>query len=118
MADKKDKMTNKMHKNKKIYVYIVTKMQKYYCVFGEYVIQSLYEIDYILSLIHISTAVGTAINVNPVYLFHIIRNINLVCGTDCVQADDLFDATQNLDCFVHTSSVLRICAVNLSKRCV
>lgn len=47
MADKKDKMTNKMHKNKKIYVYIVTKMQKYYCAFGEYVIQSLYEIDYI-----------------------------------------------------------------------
>ena len=64
-----------------------------------------------------ATAVGTAINVNPVYLFHIIRNINLVCGTDCVQADDLFDATQNLDCFVHTSSVLRICAVNLSKIC-
>ena len=29
MADKKDKMTNKMHKNKKIYVYIVTKMQKF-----------------------------------------------------------------------------------------
>ena len=41
------------------------------------------------------TAVGTAINVNPVYLFQIIKNINLVCGTDCVQAEDLFDATQN-----------------------
>ena len=64
-----------------------------------------------------ATAVGTAINVNPVYLFHIIRNINLVCQTECVQADDLFDATQNLDCFVHTSSTLRICAVNLSKIC-
>lgn len=64
-----------------------------------------------------ATAVGTAINVNPVYLFHIIRNLNLVCGTDCVQADDLFDATQNLDCFVHTSGVLRVCAVNLSKIC-
>jgi len=50
-------------------------------------------------------------------LFHIIRNINLVCQTECVQADDLFDATQNLDCFVHTSSTLRICAVNLSKIC-
>lgn len=64
-----------------------------------------------------ATAVGTAINVNPVYLFHIIRNINLVCGTECVQADDLFDATQNLDCFVHTSATLRVCAVNLSKIC-
>ncbi|MCC8026589.1 MAG: aspartate ammonia-lyase [Clostridium sp.] len=64
-----------------------------------------------------ATAVGTAINVNPVYLFHIIRNINLVCQTECVQADDLFDATQNLDCFVHTSALLRVCAVNLSKIC-
>ena len=60
------------------------------------------------------TAVGTAINVNPVYLFQIIKNINLVCGTDCVQAEDLFDATQNLDCFVHTSAILKTCAVNLS----
>ena len=48
-----------------------------------------------------ATAVGTAINVNPVYLFHIIKNVNLVCGTNCYQADDLFDATQNLDGFVH-----------------
>lgn len=51
------------------------------------------------------------------YLFHIIRNINLVCGTECVQTDDLFDTTQNLNCFVHTSAILRVCAVNLSKIC-
>lgn len=64
-----------------------------------------------------ATAVGTAINVNPIYLFHIIKNINLVCGTDCSQAEDLFDATQNLDGFVFTSSMLKTCAVNLSKIC-
>ena len=64
-----------------------------------------------------ATAVGTAINVNPVYLFHIIKNINLVCNTNCYQADNLFDATQNLDAFVHISSVLKTCAVNLSKIC-
>ena len=64
-----------------------------------------------------ATAVGTAINVNPVYLFHIIKNINLVCGTNCYQADDLFDATQNLDGFVHVSGALKTCAVNLSKIC-
>ena len=41
-------MKQRIHGRKeKIYVYIVTKMRKYYCVFGEYVIQSLYEIDYI-----------------------------------------------------------------------
>ena len=43
--------------------------------------------------------------------------LNLVCGTDCSQAEDLFDATQNLDGFVHTSAALRVCAVNLSKIC-
>ncbi|MEF9939772.1 MAG: aspartate ammonia-lyase [Clostridium sp.] len=64
-----------------------------------------------------ATAVGTAINVNPIYLFHIIKDINLVCGTTCSQAEDLFDATQNLDGFVHVSSVLKTCAVNLSKIC-
>ena len=64
-----------------------------------------------------ATAVGTAINVNPIYLFHIVKNINLVCGTDCSQAEDLFDATQNLDGFVFTSSMLKTCAVNLSKIC-
>jgi len=64
-----------------------------------------------------ATAVGTAINVNPIYLFHIIKNINLVCGTNCMQAEDLFDATQNLDGFVHTSATLKTCAVNLSKIC-
>lgn len=31
--------------------------------------------------------------------------------------EDLFDATQNLDGFVHTSAALRVCAVNLSKIC-
>ena len=64
-----------------------------------------------------ATAVGTAINVNSIYLFHIVKNINLVCGTDCSQAEDLFDATQNLDGFVFTSSMLKTCAVNLSKIC-
>ena len=60
---------------------------------------------------------GTAINVNPVYLFHIIKNVNLVCQTNCYQAENLFDATQNLDGFVNISSVLKTCAVSLSKIC-
>ena len=32
-------------------------------------------------------------------------------------AENLFDATQNLDGFVHTSATLKVCAVNLSKIC-
>ena len=81
-------------------------------------IRRIRSLDSELKVLNIgATAVGTAINVNPVYLFHIIRNVNLVCGTDCSQAEDLFDATQNLDGFVHTSAALRVCAVNLSKIC-
>ncbi len=81
-------------------------------------IQRIEDLDEDLRMLNIgATAVGTAINVNPVYLFHIIKNVNLVCDTDCYQAEDLFDATQNLDGFVHISSVLKTCAVSLSKIC-
>ena len=34
-----------------------------------------------------------------------------------MQADDLFDATENLDGFVMISNTLKTCAVNLSKMC-
>ena len=81
-------------------------------------IHRLKDLDEDLRMLNIgATAVGTAINVNPVYLFHIIKNVNLVCGTNCYQAEDLFDATQNLDGFVHISSVLKTCAVSLTKIC-
>lgn len=81
-------------------------------------INRLQEVEKEVSVLNLgATAVGTAINVNPIYLFHIIKNINLVCGTNCSQADDLFDATQNLDGFVVTSGVLKTCAVSLSKIC-
>lgn len=81
-------------------------------------IRRMFKVEAELRVLNIgATAVGTAINVNPVYLFHIIKNLNQVCGTNCVQAEDLFDATQNLDGFVHTSGVLKTCAVNLSKIC-
>lgn len=81
-------------------------------------IQRIEDLDEDLRMLNIgATAVGTAINVNPVYLFHIIKNVNLVCDTDCYQAEDLFDATQNLDGFVHISSVLKTCAVSLSEIC-
>ena len=81
-------------------------------------IERLKGLDEDLKMLNIgATAVGTAINVNPVYLFHIIKNVNLVCQTNCYQAENLFDATQNLDGFVNISSVLKTCAVSLSKIC-
>lgn len=61
------------------------------------------------------TAIGTAINVSPEYLHNIADNVRSVSGLDVVHAEDLIDATQNLDGFVTVSSALKVCAVNLSK---
>lgn len=61
------------------------------------------------------TAIGTGINTDAYYFTHIVENINKVCGTKCSQAEDLIDATQNLDGFVQVSSALKTCALSLSK---
>ena len=63
------------------------------------------------------TAIGTAINVSHSYLQHICPKIAELTGLPFASADDLFDATQNLDGFVTVSSSLKTCAVNLSKLC-
>lgn len=62
-----------------------------------------------------ATAIGTSINANAEYLNNIVVNLREVTGLNVVQAEDLIDATQNLDGFVHVSGVLKTCAVNLSK---
>ncbi|MBS5521883.1 MAG: aspartate ammonia-lyase [Clostridiales bacterium] len=63
------------------------------------------------------TAIGTAINVSPDYLHHIVDNLADLTGLPLMQATDLIDATQNLDGFVGVSGALKTCAVNLSKMC-
>ena len=51
------------------------------------------------------------------YLKNICKNLNKITKGNFYLADDLFDATQNLDGFVSVSGVLKTCAVNLSKMC-
>ena len=63
------------------------------------------------------TAIGSSINVSPLYLKNICKNLNKITKGNFYLADDLFDATQNLDGFVSVSGVLKTCAVNLSKMC-
>ena len=63
------------------------------------------------------TAIGSSINVSPLYLRNICKNLNKITKGNFYLADDLFDATQNLDGFVSVSGVLKTCAVNLSKMC-
>ncbi|WP_368490998.1 aspartate ammonia-lyase [Clostridium sp. BJN0013] len=61
------------------------------------------------------TAVGTGINTDKRYFFRVVPNLAVITGLNLIQAKNLIDATQNLDCFVETSSVIKTCAVNLSK---
>lgn len=62
-----------------------------------------------------ATAIGTAINVAPYYLANISYELSKVAGISLKQADNLIDATQNLDGFVSVSGVLKTCAVDISK---
>jgi aspartate ammonia-lyase len=61
------------------------------------------------------SAIGTSINVDPQYLAEIAEVLSKVAGYELEKADDLIDATQNLDGFVCVSSALKTCAINLSK---
>jgi aspartate ammonia-lyase len=61
------------------------------------------------------TAIGTAINVKPLYLKNITRVLSEQTGVALRKADDLIDSTQNVDGFVEISGALKACAVDLSK---
>lgn len=63
------------------------------------------------------TAIGTAVNVKKEYLEEIVPTLSSVTGYDLTQADNLIDATQNLDGFVFVSGALKTLAVSLSKMC-
>lgn len=61
------------------------------------------------------TAIGNAINATPEYLENITAFVSEEVGITFMQADDLFDATQNVDGFVRVSAAIKTAAVNLSK---
>ncbi len=63
------------------------------------------------------TAIGSAINVDPVYFRSVVPVLAELAGLPLRQADDLFDATENLDGFVSVSGAVKTCAVSLSKIC-
>jgi len=63
------------------------------------------------------TAIGSAINVSDTYLHNVVPILSEITGYPLKQADDLFDATQNIDCFTTVSASLKTCAINLSKMC-
>lgn len=63
------------------------------------------------------TAIGTAVNVRKQYLDEIVPTLASVTGYPLAHAENLIDATQNLDGFVFVSGALKTLAVSLSKMC-
>ena len=63
------------------------------------------------------TAIGTAVNVKKQYLDEIVPTLCSVTGYNLFRAENLIDATQNLDGFVFVSGALKTLAVSLSKMC-
>ncbi len=61
------------------------------------------------------TAIGTSVNAHPDYVKGVAANIQKVTRLEIKQADDLVDATQNLDSFVFVSGIVKSCAVTLTK---
>jgi len=61
------------------------------------------------------TAIGTGLNAHPDYIRNVVPNLAKITGLDLVQANDLVDATQNLDGYVSVSGVVKSCAMSLSK---
>ncbi len=62
-----------------------------------------------------ATAVGTALNADPVYVEKVIAILRQISGIDLRLADNLVDATQNTDAFVELSSTMKNLATALSK---
>lgn len=70
-----------------------------------------------LSLNMGGTAIGTGLNADVTYFKTIVDTLNEVTGFTFRQAEDVIDATQNLDCYAVCSGIAKSCAVNLSKMC-
>lgn len=63
------------------------------------------------------TAIGTGINASPYYEDHMCPILSNLFGSELRKAENLFDSTEHLDCFVEVSGSLKALAVSLSKMC-
>ena len=72
-------------------------------------------IDYLSEVNMGGTAIGTSINTNTKYLKKIVFYLNKFSGEEFKIAKDLIDTTRHLDCFVYTSSMVKLTATSLSK---
>lgn len=62
-----------------------------------------------------ATAVGTGLNAEVSYTTNAAAYLSEISGYPLVKAEDLVDATQNVDKYLEVSSVLKNCMVGMSK---
>jgi aspartate ammonia-lyase len=61
------------------------------------------------------TAIGTGFNAPQRYIFLVTEKLKMLTGLAIARAENMVDATQNLDPIVEVSGLIRTCAVNLMK---
>lgn len=61
------------------------------------------------------TAIGTGVGTTPEYQFYVVDELQKLTSLGISRAENLIDATQNLDTLVEVSGLLKTLAVNLSK---
>ncbi len=61
------------------------------------------------------TAVGTGFNAPQKYIFSVIEKFREFTGLNIARAENLIDATQNLDTVVETMAIIKTLSVNLMK---
>ena len=63
------------------------------------------------------TAIGSCINASDYYVDHIVPVLAKISALPLTQADDLFDATENIDSFAAVSGALKAGMLSISKMC-
>lgn len=61
------------------------------------------------------TAIGTGLAAPRQYIFQVVEELRNITGLGLARADNLVEATQNMDAFVEVSGILKACASNLLK---
>lgn len=76
----------------------------------------LYKIEERLRRINIGgTAIGTGVGASLKYRFYVSEELKRITGYGLARAENLIDATQNLDVFIEVSGLLKTMAATLNK---
>jgi len=76
----------------------------------------LYKVEERLRQVNLGgTAIGTGLNADRKYVFMVVDILRDITGIGLARAENMIDATQNLDAFVEVSGMLKSAATNLAK---